>query len=43
MTGTDEAGDLVIQDPAEGTTYTMMESEFLENWNGKAVFSGNPA
>ena len=36
--GYDEAGNLIIHDPWEATTYTMTMDDFLNKWGGFGVF-----
>jgi len=38
ITGLDRFGRLKVQDPYEGTSYTMDMKEFVDKWNGNAVY-----
>ncbi len=38
--GLDDAGNVLIRDPFNGTSYTMTESNFLNSWSGGAVWNG---
>lgn len=36
--GTDDVGNVIINDPFKGTRYTMTISEFKDTWNGHSVY-----
>jgi len=36
--GLDDAGNIMIRDPAHGTRYEMTHNEFMKVWTGIAVF-----
>ena len=35
-----QAGEMIIRDPWQGTAYRMSRTEFLNYWNGQAVYRG---
>ncbi|GDA55021.1 peptidase [Escherichia coli] len=36
--GVDDAGNVIIYDPYQGSRYLMTEQEFKEVWNGHSVY-----